>query len=393
MLRLCNVLTAVVLLANCYALSATAQVSKAVPSSTISQRNVGLAPAPISTPKSTTVRRQISKPGVESTPVSKAPIRLNPIQLSNLAGRPFMANTVEGQLLYVYDENDEYLVAEHVGTGPNMIVGHYTYDRHGQFEKLTYSDGVTITATYNAKGKLAKLTSEAGRSIGFHYYENDAGETDQVTPTKNSLAFHSAVALLRLKDQPYWWPASAPPMEHLLQSDGDGGKATPSGSGWEQEYPQYPHDPFPGSPKTPDGISQIPISAPAPMPSKLPPPFVQPVYNDGIQIIPTGSGPGRSPSPGIIAGEFGGMRDLETDMKAQARCHNQCTIIRADINKRCKTGPTWADKDECWEKMDNFMYHCETACDTKDYQLDFYKAWTPEQKNFAPWERSWKPKI
>lgn len=340
------------------------------------------------------VKRQMSQPGTEDMPVSQAPIRINPIQMYNLARKPFMAETEEGQVVYFYE--GERLIEEHIGHGEEMIVGQYRYDRYDRFEHLVYSDGISITAKYGSRGELLTLTSGSGRAVGFHYPVNEEGQISVITPSRNFLQFHSAVAILRLKRQPYWWPATIPPLEHLREAEGKEGKATPSGNGWE-EGNEYPYDPFPGTPKTPDGTSEIQVVAPRLPPAKLPPPFVNPVYRDGLEIIPTGGpGAGRPPTPkggGIIAGELEGLEGFDTKIKMKERCHNFCAVISKQINARCKTGPTLSDKDDCWDKRDNFNYRCATACDMGDYQLDFIDSMSPEQKDFAPWDPNWKVRL
>lgn len=206
------------------AIAAFTVASQTIATAQIQQRSLA-QPTPLvptSTPES--AKRRLPSPGTGDTPVLKSPIRINPIQMYNLGGKPFLADTADGQVYYLYE--GENLVEEHIGHGDDMITGRYTYGRDGRFEALTYSDGITISAKYGNDSELLMLTSGSGRSIGFSYRRNDAGAISVVTPTRNFLEFHSAVALLRLKRPPHWWP-NAEPTGRLMDTKNKGGDFTP----------------------------------------------------------------------------------------------------------------------------------------------------------------------
>lgn len=181
------------------------------------------------------------------TPDSPQPVlktfRVKPLKMYNMLKRPYIATTAEGHIVYLYDDN---VLTEERIIAPN-IVGKYTYDRSGRFERINYSDGISIAATYGNAGELIRLASSNGRSIGFNYHRNQSGSIRPVTPMENAFEFHSAVALLRLEQEPFWWRAPAPAMENLKGDEGENGQTTSPDNPWDA--PEYPHDPFPDAPK------------------------------------------------------------------------------------------------------------------------------------------------
>lgn len=335
------------------------------------------------------VKRAMRLPGGLKAPGRDDRIRVNAIQMYNLLGRPYLADTGEGQVIYLYEHGR--LIEEHIGSGDSMIVGQYQYERDGRFMRLTYSDGIVITPTFGETGELVALSSNRGRSIGFNYNHNEHGDIAAVTPVSNFYPFHSAVALLRDEYEPEWWNTPAP-MDNIKNDEGENGRRSPPpgpNRTPDGDEPQYPYDPFPNEPKTPDGTPSIDVSAPRPPGGKLPPPMpASPVHDDGIDIIPVG-GPGASnkPNPGVIGSEIEGLHDFDKKLKLTEQCHNRFgTLIRA-ITVRCNKGPTATDKQECFRKRENFKYHCSVGCDTGDYHLNFQRNMSPEELDFAPWEK------
>lgn len=154
------------------------------------------------------VKRAMPLPGGPKAPGPDDRIRVNAIQMYNLLGRPYLADTGEGQVIYLYENGR--LIEEHIGNGDSMIVGQYQYERGGRFTRLTYSDGIVITPTFGETGELVALSSNRGRSIGFNYNHNEHGDIAAVTPVSNFYPFHSAVALLRDEYEPEWWKTPAP---------------------------------------------------------------------------------------------------------------------------------------------------------------------------------------
>lgn len=237
------------------------------------------------------VKRAIPLHGGLSSPVLNDPIRVSPIQMYNVLGRPYIAETAEGKILYLYEEGR--LLEEHIDTGPSTIVGQYQYDRSGRFARLIYSDGMVITPSYGSDGELVSLASNRGRSLGFHYYRNDEGAISSVSPISTFLEFHSAVALLREERVPEWWRKPAP-IDKINYEEGENGKRSPSPgpNRSPDEEPQYPYDPFPNEPKTPDGTPSVGVNAPR-LPAKEPPPMPPGAAPDDIEIIPTGGRGGK----------------------------------------------------------------------------------------------------
>ncbi|MFD2367581.1 hypothetical protein [Pseudoduganella sp. GCM10020061] len=156
-----------------------------------------------SEPGTASVKRRISS---DEAPALTGAIRVNPIEMVPLRGRPYVATSGEGRIHYFY-ENDR-LVQEQIGDRDDeTIVGDYVYDEHGRLDRIEYDDGIIISAKYGSYGQLDSLASNQGRTIGFGYCANQNGAIRAVTPTQNFLEFHSGVALLRLKYRPAWWPA------------------------------------------------------------------------------------------------------------------------------------------------------------------------------------------
>lgn len=211
-------------------------------------------------------------------------LRVNPIKIYNMLKRPYIATTAEGHIVYLYDDN---VLTEERIIGSDTV-GKYTYGRTGRFERLDYSDGISIAASYGDAGELVKLTSSNGRSIGFNYHRNSGGAIRPVTPMENALEFHSAVALLRLKRQPVWWSPPATPMENLKDNEGKNGKTTsPDNPDNPWGAPEYPYDPFLNAPKSPDGTPVIEVDGSPEPPdtdpglSPLPTP---PVHDGGVDV-------------------------------------------------------------------------------------------------------------
>lgn len=333
------------------------------------------------------VKRAIPLPGAPNSPVLNTPIRVSPIQMYNVLGRPYIAETAEGKILYLYEEGR--LVEEHIDTGPSTIVGQYDYDRSGRFARLTYSDGMVITPTYGSAGELVSLSSNRGRTLGFYYYRNEEGTIASVSPISTFLEFHSAVALLREERMPEWWKRPAP-MDNINYEEGENGKRSPSPgpNHSPDEEPQYPYDPFPNEPKTPDGTPSVGVKAPR-LPGKEPPPMPPGTAPDDVEIIPTGGrGGGGRPNPGTIAGELEGLEQMDRRLKMRKQCHAHCNTMSRQFNGLCKKGPTMAHKDECWRKLTNFEYHCSIGCDNDDFHHDFMRKLNPDDLDFAPWEKS-----
>lgn len=323
-------------------------------------------------------------PGTPGMPVLTSPLRIVPLKMYNMLKRPFIATTAEGRIVYFY-RNERDLIGERI-VGPNTdVIGKYTYARDGRFERIDYSDDITITATYGNDNELVKLTSSTGRSIGFAYNRSQSGTIRSVTPTQNALEFHSAIALLRQKQAPDWWRRPEPAGEFLKDDEGENGKTTAPDSPWHGT-PEYPHDPFPGAPRAPDGTPIIVVEG-SPQPpdsdpglSPLPTP---PVQDGGIDINPDGSGGrgGGNVDPGVIKD----LDDYVTFKEKQQKCHQRCFNYRQEVDQFCKTGPNYRAFDQCLKKSGRFYSRCINACDRSDWDHDFQHKMTPEERDFFPW--------
>lgn len=351
--------------------AATAQVRQPMP----------LPPLPY---PENSVKQAMPLPGTPGAPMPVLKtLRVKPLKMYNMMKRPFLATTAEGHVAYLY-RNDNELAGERI-VGPNTdVVGKYIYARDGRFERIDYTDGTSISASYGDANELVKLTSSSGRAIRFSYHRSHDGTIRAVTPTANALEFHSAVALLRLKQEPVWWRAPVPAMENLNQDDGKNGKTTSTDNPWNA--PEYPHDPFPDAPKSPDGTPIIEVSGSPEPPDTDPglsPLPIPPVQDAGVDIAPDGGSGGRggNTDPGIIKD----LDDFATFKDKQKKCHQQCFDYRYDVDQYCKTGPNYRAFDQCVRKSGRFYSRCVNACDKGDWDHDFQHKMTPQEKDFFPW--------
>lgn len=151
-------------------------------------------------PSTQPLRQRMPAPGSEGTPVST--IRINPVTVYAVGNRPDSKETNEGQVLMFYA--DGQLASERIVD--SRVVGRYLYDRNGRFDRIEYDDGIVITAQYEGDEELRTLTSYNGRTIAFAYREAADKSIGKVTPTnENNLQFHSALAILRMKEVPFYW--------------------------------------------------------------------------------------------------------------------------------------------------------------------------------------------
>lgn len=148
-------------------------------------------------------------------------MRFNPVQLHRLGGRLSGITRQEGDFDFQYSGNQ----ITHESNDKNLQ-GRYVYGRDGRFDRIEYNDGVSITAQYGNNNELISLTSTSGRTIGFYYDEEADSPISSVTPVENSLEFHSAIAVLRMKKMPIWMGI----LQEKIKLDEDPQPPTPAGT-------------------------------------------------------------------------------------------------------------------------------------------------------------------
>jgi hypothetical protein len=314
---------------------AMAQVGQQVPSI---EHSLQCAAAPSAAPMPQTkgpVKRRMPLPAAELP----ARVSLMPVMLFTYAGMLVNATREDGDITFHYEGGQ--ITQEEIGFS-SPIIGRYKYDRHGRFDRIEYSDGMSIIAKYGDNNELLTLSSNNGRSIGFQFADD---AIRLVTPTVNPLAFHSVVAVLRMRTMPEL--LVRPPQEFLKDEDGDS--------------PPIPTVHVPGQ--------RLPDSGPSP-----------------IDFIPIGGNGGGSGGGGGGNPLQDGV-DFAADMYLKRNCLVGCNVRTALLTRLCETGPTLADQIECHAKvMTHWTNRCQVACLTKDYQhrwqLDF-----PEPV-YAPWRKS-----
>lgn len=160
--------------------------------------------------------------GTGDLPVLKLErMRFNPVHLHWLGGRLAGITRQEGDFDFQYGGNQ----ITHESNDKNLQ-GRYVYDRDGRFDRIEYNDGVSITAQYGDNNELISLTSTSGRTIGFYYDEQAESPISSVTPLENSLEFHSAIAVLRMKKMPIWMGM----LQEKIKLDEDPQSPTPAGT-------------------------------------------------------------------------------------------------------------------------------------------------------------------
>lgn len=377
MQKLVPFVTAALFFGNNWAIAETLSARVPHPQTISGQRPVTRVPQNTQPVPARPIGHKMPGPGGGGTPVEV--LRIKPLkEFVSLDGqKPLIAETSEGPLYYDFNE-EGHLESEVLGQYGKYIVGRYYYDRHGRFDRIEYTDGSVIAGRYCANGKLCALYSNQGRGIGFTYREGKDGYTRDVSPTENSYEFHSAVALLRLKQPAPWWPET---MEHAENVDeGDGAKTS---------LPEYPGNPFPNAPKTPgpDGqpIPTIPVSGERSDPGP-------PDHPEGVDLIPIGGNHGGN-EPGGDGGRGGGgpvgeikdAIDLARREVMIAQCRKKCSGTARALSNRCSSAPTFSDAYLCEAKVLNFEEKCQINCDLGDFTWEWTKQEPPV--DYFPWKK------
>lgn len=98
----------------------------------------------------------------------------------------------EVQTAWKYNKISQLIsITEALGTTEQKLT-EYTYDQYGQKSKIIKPDGTVLTHQYDAKGRLAKLTSSDLRiSYSYTYSKNDdLISVQDATQTQNNLRFY-----------------------------------------------------------------------------------------------------------------------------------------------------------------------------------------------------------
>lgn len=299
--------------------------------------NSATATAQVHMPQATT---QIAHkmPGAEELPVLKTQkMRFNPAQLHRFGGRLDAVSRQEGDFYFRYDGTR---ITHESSLG--SLEGRYSYDRSGRFDRIDYNDGTSITAVYGTNNELIGLKASSGRTIAFQYIEENNSPSN-VTPTENSLEFHSAVAVLRMQRLPLWMRTS----QEQIRLDENPDPSTPAGT-----------IVVTGS-REPTGVDLIPIGGPGP-------------YR---------SGGGDLPRPEDVKD----LIDLYRRERLIASCLSGCEGTYRIIERGCATGPTFSQRMECMDKAIEFQARCDIACNTGDYTHEWQGKRPPP--DYFPWKR------